>query len=745
MRCLLFLCFYCFTLSTVLAQYTPFEKLKLLYESSKFTECIDKSNTILEKNRVDLYPYFWQLKSYLAIHKLKYHEKQKSAYDKALNIAVKLKKKDSKSYFQETYPEVYEEIVQLGITQAKLFCQVTNEKAVGLYKKLLIIDGSPELLFAQYQCQKSGVQADALYILNSLINKLNDPNYYKTLSKDTFEVYYAFLAQEYFNYSNFYRGMNVCKSAIKKYKIATNCKRIMLSKSKSLVQVMNFETDVNSLKKGKSFYASIDSLYPGEQKEIETRLIYLLANRYLLLATNKQSTDAIKFIKQYITIYDDNALDTVTNFFNDYYNRNKEKAEFSLDRTFYYRTEITRFFQRASLFDAAKYTNLKFQEKEQWAIASDYINYCEKEFPKEKLTIQKWKVELNKKISSSIKSGKTTVDLNIPIIQSNAALKEAQLEQHIKSLNHHLQKEEFVQFAILIQKALALNPNNTKLLELKKRYIIADYKKEMRNVEFGSNFKAFDVSPSINKCIPGQISTNANSKVLSRINYLRRLAGIPDSSIFKTEYNKQCQAAALMMDANNTLEHSPPKSWKCFTQDGFLGASSGNLSLGHGFVESIMGQIEDFGSGNYACGHRRWILNPYNRIFGFGSTENASCLKVFGTSGVQTKSNFVYNDSQYVAWPSADYFPIALVPVRWSFSLPNADFSKAKVTVLVNGKNVKIAIEKLATGYALNTLVWQVNETVLADAVYTIQINNVSVRGNLNKKFVYKVVFLKIE
>lgn len=744
MRYLLFLCFSCFSLSTVLAQYTPYEKLKVLYENNKFTECIDKSNIILEKNRVDLYPFFWQLKSYLAIHNLKFHEKQKTAYDKALNIAIKLKKKDSKGYFPETYPEVYEEIVQTGIKQAKLFCQNTNEKAVGLYKRLLVIDDSPELLFAQYQCQKSGLQLDAVNILNSLVNKLNDPNYYKNLSKDTFELYYAFLAQEYFNNSHFYKGINVCKSAIKKYKIAKNCKRVLLTESRSLSQRVHFETDINTLKKGKSFYASIDSLYPGEQKDVEIRLIYLLANRYLLLATNRQSNDAIKFIKQYVSTFQDDALDTVTVFFNEFYNRNKEKAEFSLDRTFYYRTEITRFFQRASLFDAAKYTNLKFQEMEQWAIATEYLKYCEKEFPKEKLTIQKLRVELNKRISSSIKSGKT-IDINLPVIQSNAALKEVQLEQHIKLLNSHLQREEFVQFAILIQKALSLNPANTRLLELKKRYIIADYKKEMRNGEFSGNFKIFDIAPSTIKCIPGQVSANANSKVLSRINYVRRLAGIPDSAIFKTELNKQSQAAALMMDANNTLEHYPPKSWKCYTQEGNLGAGSGNLSLGHGFVEAIMGQIEDFGSGNYACGHRRWILNPYNRVFGFGSTENATCLKVFGTTNVQSKSSFVYNDSQFIAWPSADYFPIALVPGRWSFSLANADFSKAKVTVMLNGKNVKIAMEKLALGYAVNTLVWQVNETVQADAVYTIQISNVSIRGNLNKKFVYKTVFLKIE
>lgn len=59
------------------AQYDENTKLRALYEKALYTECIEKSNEYLERDREELYPYFWQLKSYLAIHFSKFHEKQK--------------------------------------------------------------------------------------------------------------------------------------------------------------------------------------------------------------------------------------------------------------------------------------------------------------------------------------------------------------------------------------------------------------------------------------------------------------------------------------------------------------------------------------------------------------------------------------------------------------------------------------------------------------------------------------------
>jgi len=63
-----------------------------------------------------------------------------------------------------------------------------------------------------------------------------------------------------------------------------------------------------------------------------------------------------------------------------------------------------------------------------------------------------------------------------------------------------------------------------------------------------------------------------------------------------------------MMDANNSLNHNPPTSWTCYSAGGAEAASHSNLSLGYNTTSAVTGQMNDDGSNNYFCGHRRWIL-----------------------------------------------------------------------------------------------------------------------------------------
>lgn len=126
-----------------------------------------------------------------------------------------------------------------------------------------------------------------------------------------------------------------------------------------------------------------------------------------------------------------------------------------------------------------------------------------------------------------------------------------------------------------------------------------------------------------------------------------------------------------------------------------------------------MGQMDDNGSNNTACGHRRWILNPNNIEFGHGSTPKAMALGVF--SDVTTHDNVydsipaLWTNNDFVAWPSPDYFIENLVPRRWSFSYSGGRFDKTEVKVKVDGKVKQVTIEPLAYGYGLNTIVWYID------------------------------------
>jgi hypothetical protein len=158
-----------------------------------------------------------------------------------------------------------------------------------------------------------------------------------------------------------------------------------------------------------------------------------------------------------------------------------------------------------------------------------------------------------------------------------------------------------------------------------------------------------------------------------------------------------------------------------------------------------MGQMTDNGARNGPCGHRRWILNPYNSVFGLGSTLDAMCLKVFATEvgswpAANKRNNF--NDTQFVAWPSADYFPLEIAPNRWSFSLDGADFKGVNISVTCNGVPLHVSMERQQQGYALNTVVWTIDKLLVKDQTYCVTVSNVINKNKEKKTYTYKVVFL---
>lgn len=296
----------------------------------------------------------------------------------------------------------------------------------------------------------------------------------------------------------------------------------------------------------------------------------------------------------------------------------------------------------------------------------------------------------------------------------------------------------------MLDQTQASNGEDAKLMSLKRDLIIKDYKKNYA-LDTLSQTGLFSKPPA--SCFAGKLSEKSKKVVLNRINYFRRLAGIYDSCSFDPALSEMAQKAAFMMDVNDRLNHYPASSWKCYSKEGAQAAGKSNLSLGYGFLDALEGQIDDDGSGNEAVGHRRWILNPENARFGFGSTLKAMCLYVVDTDlGNKYKTNF--DKSKAVCWPAKDYFPIDLVPVRWSFSLADADFKNAQVTVKVNGVKQNCKKEKVFIGYALNSLVWSLTGAINAESTYEVTISNVKVLDSkmkpVNKTFTYKVIPISI-
>jgi hypothetical protein len=212
---------------------------------------------------------------------------------------------------------------------------------------------------------------------------------------------------------------------------------------------------------------------------------------------------------------------------------------------------------------------------------------------------------------------------------------------------------------------------------------------------------------SVAGCNAGTTSQAYIDATFQTINYFRAMAGLPDVSN-NASLNAGCQQAALMFAANNALSHSPPSSWTCYTSAGASAAGSSNIALGAAGPSAMALYVNDFGTGNYFVGHRRWVLCPYKGAFGTGSVSsprNANSLWVFGNTVSRPATPDV------IAWPPEGYVPYQVVYDRWSLSLnssPSASYGSATVTMTENGSPISLSVVSTAdNGYCDNTIVWE--------------------------------------
>lgn len=313
-----------------------------------------------------------------------------------------------------------------------------------------------------------------------------------------------------------------------------------------------------------------------------------------------------------------------------------------------------------------------------------------------------------------------------------------------KEIMQLIAEGRFSEAGMRLRMQWAANPGDPELAQMYREWVIEDYRANYLGSQMSYEEMAWTGNTAT--CEAGTVSDVTYERMLQRINYVRRLAGIPDSNVFNEEWNAICQETALMMHAEMKLSHGPKQPWKCFSEEGKRGAGMSNLSLGYGGVKALMGQVGDGGGGNTSAGHRRWILNPFTRVFGMGTTPEAMALWVLGGSGSRYEGD-VFNKQQPVTWPCEGYFPAPLLVQRWSFSLYNADFSQATVKVTHDGNAVELTRHEPENGYGLNTLVWDVHGLPYGfeeESSYTVHINGVKVGGQV-KEFTYTIIFLPID
>lgn len=311
------------------------------------------------------------------------------------------------------------------------------------------------------------------------------------------------------------------------------------------------------------------------------------------------------------------------------------------------------------------------------------------------------------------------------------------VKQHKNQLSIAYKNSNFSKFRVLFKNLPSALYKDTAVLNWQKQMIIKDYQLNFALYKNQDINQLFSVIPQENQCKKGVVNEKGHQQVLAVLNYYRRLSGVFDSCLFDNQLNGQCQSAALMMESNNNLNHFPPSNWRCYNKEGRVAASQSNLVLGASFSEGLDVLMDDYGANNESCGHRRWLINPFNYIFGHGSTHAASAISVFGKTALPPDNHLYFNDTQFIAWPSPYYFPKDLVYERWSFSLHQANFDEAMISVNVNGKSLPLKKEKVTNGYGINTLVWKIEPNLIqANQIYYVRITKVK-KGNIGKFYTY--------
>jgi hypothetical protein len=318
----------------------------------------------------------------------------------------------------------------------------------------------------------------------------------------------------------------------------------------------------------------------------------------------------------------------------------------------------------------------------------------------------------------------------------NTTGKKLQKDESIKQITGLIKKGDYTTAGNKLRAQMLLDPKDATIRTLYKTWIVQDYLNTYTSSATYMDLNAWN--GSVDNCQPGTLPDSVHAKVLTRLNYFRRLAGVPDNCVFSKELNAHCQAAALMMTANNDLSHGPPKDWKCFINEGAIGAGNSNLSLGYGGSEALTGQVEDDGGNNGGVGHRRWILFPYRRVYGHGSTDNAMALWALGGQNTnEPEEIWSKYTSAYVAWPPEWFCPAPLAPGRWSLSRYDADFSEATVQMFQNGKEIEVEVLPVEYGYGLPTLVWEIGFNYFGlqpDETFKVVVKKIIVENTWNEE-----------
>lgn len=758
MRTMIWLVLFQFVTGAVSAQYQDFPKLEKLFTAEKYDKCISKAEKYFKKNRKELVPQVYIMKSWLKISEDYNHESYRRAISKAISAARKIKRKDVDYVLYDKYADDFIDL------QIKAFIKANEEVANGKCSKAIrIYDNINELFDDATSAYKKSLcllesdfkKKEGFVLLRNTMLRLYS-NFKKDKPYEALPAGFARLSKEYLARRYSFNAEDALKKGVEVFPADTSIRSEVVRQVRLQYYALiksDYEKDLLKLRTKLLWVDNNFRNYPPAEAMLKEtdRNIILQYLKFEYNTINKASSFISQIQKHNPT---QNANDSINEYLITLYNhKDIRRIEGSLDNLTKTVVAFNKIPADGANKPAVRYVFDYILNKSNYEVAAYFIEQSQKLYPQDKRMLAGMQQSLESilvELLTDVEKDEISLDLAkkfTTIAPNNKKLKQQELQLYIDILNKHSAENNYSAFFTIVNKGLNRFPKDKTIRKLKKEMVVKDFKLNY-TPNLITDYKEMKVITHVPTCTEGKVSPKANAKFINLINYLRRQAGVYDSCFLDADLNQMAQQSSLMMKAANTINHSPDSTWKCYTWKGKKAAGSSNLSFGHAGTDALLGQVEDYGPGNGSVGHRRWILNPYNKVFGHGSTDNTMTLYVFGkyfkNDPIKNK-NPEWDDKQFISWPPKDYAPLTLIAKRWSFSLDNADFGKARISVTKKGKRVKIKPEKVSNGYALNTCVWQMKDPIKAGDIYKITIKNVGVLNEKKPKtFTYTIEVLDL-
>ncbi|MEY4752648.1 MAG: hypothetical protein RJA44_323 [Pseudomonadota bacterium] len=271
----------------------------------------------------------------------------------------------------------------------------------------------------------------------------------------------------------------------------------------------------------------------------------------------------------------------------------------------------------------------------------------------------------------------------------------------------------------------------------------------------------YSVEPDVASCRPGVLSAAARQNVLTALNTIRALHQL-DPVTYDTAGEPAAMSAALLMQANGQLSHTPPSNWNCYSAAGDNGAGSSNLGGGNRSAtpeDNLISWLLDTSNlSTTIVGHRRWLLDPFLGKIAYGRSDSSSgALGMWALQVIHADVVTQSSAATFVAYPYQDYparyhtqgallsFSVIADPANKNASA-NVDFSAAQIAVSRRsaGGAVAVTASNISPdnqGFGLaNNLQFSIG-TISANSIYDVSITNVRVGGVLkNYSYWFRVV-----